>query len=77
MSTKQTKLLRCPNCGEPVSRANEGCVLHDIIELVRDRGNVPERKLRKMHSQVDVDAFWDHVGKIVDRLEDGYYNRED
>ena len=78
---KQTKLLRCPNCGEPVSKPStgeiqvDGCVLHALIGVVRDRGNVSERKLRKMHSQVDVDHLWDRVGRIVDDLEAGYYNR--
>ena len=66
--------LICPNCGEPVSKPAPGCGLHALIGVVRDRETVPERKLRKMHSQVDTDALCNDVGRIIDKLEEGKYS---
>lgn len=64
----------CPNCTKPITRSNEGCVLHDLIQVVRERGTVTERKLRNIHVAVDANKFWDVVGKIVDSLEYGEYS---
>lgn len=72
--------LICPNCGEPVCRPSTGevheagCVLHALIGVVRDRETVPERKLRTIHANVDTDALWNDVGRIIDRLEEGRYS---
>jgi hypothetical protein len=68
------KKLLCPNCGSPVAKPNEGCVLHDLIQVVRERGNTPEKKLRKLHAGVHADFFWDHAGELADKLEEGYFS---
>jgi hypothetical protein len=57
-----------------VAEPSEGCVLHDLIQVARDRGETPEKKLRKLHANCDTDALWTHVGEIIDKLEDGYYS---
>lgn len=65
----------CPNCDQRVANHPEnGCVLAALIQVARDRGGVPERKLRKLHAECNVDALWDDVGRIVDDLEDGHYS---
>lgn len=69
-----SKLLMCPNCTEPVSKPHKGCLLHDLINVVRERGNTPEARLRKLHATVYVENFWDDVGRIVDYLEDGLFS---
>lgn len=69
---KQSRLLRCPNCGEPVSKPSEGCVLHALVEVIRGRGTFSERKLRTLHATIDVDFVWsNHIGPLVDRIESG------
>lgn len=67
-------MLICPNCTKPVAKSNDGCVLHDLIQVSRERGTMAEPKLRKLHASVDVDAFWNRVGCIVDDLEEGYFS---
>lgn len=66
------KRYECPNCTSPVAgHPKNGCVLAALIQVVRDRGNTPERKLLGLHAAVDADNFWEAIGPIVDRLEDG------
>lgn len=64
----------CPNCTVPVARSNEGCLLHDLIQVARDREDTPERKLRKLHATCDVDALWNHLGALVDDLQEGRFS---
>jgi hypothetical protein len=71
------KALICPNCSKPVARPNEGCVLHDLIQVLRERGEIPERRLRKLHADVDADGFWNDIARIIDRLQDGEYTWEE
>ena len=68
-------MRKCPNCAaHPVAdHPANGCVLAALIQCIRDRGTVPERRLRDVHAHTDVDALWNDVGKIVDRLEEGAY----
>lgn len=66
--------LLCENCRKPVAQSNDGCLLHDLIQVARERGNLSERKLRKLHSKVNTDGLWNHLGALVDRLEDGYFS---
>jgi hypothetical protein len=65
------KKLICQNCSKPVAEEHLGCLLHDLIQVARERGNTPERKLRKIHSNVDADGLWNTLGRIVDDLERG------
>lgn len=64
----------CPNCTAPVSKPNAGCLLHDLIQVARDRATISEPKLRELHASVDTDALWNRLGNIVDDLEAGYYH---
>ena len=67
--------LNCPNCGAPVANHPEArCVLAALIQVVRERQVMSERKLRKLHADCDADFFWTDIGKIVDHLEEGGYN---
>jgi hypothetical protein len=66
--------LACPNCLMFVALPNEGCLLHDLIQVARERANHPERKLRQLHAKCDVDALWNRLGPIVDDLEDGNFS---
>lgn len=64
------KLVPCPNCGDPVAKhPKNDCVLGVMIQVIRERGTMPERKLRALHAKVDIDVFWTSVGKTVDALE--------
>ena len=66
--------LVCPNCGGYVAdRTTNGCVLHVLVDVIRARGTVSERRLRKMHASIDPDALWVDVGPILDRIEAGDY----
>jgi len=62
---------KCPNCFQPVSKDNDGCLLHDLVQVARERGNVSERKLRAIHANADADALWNRLGPIVDDIEEG------
>lgn len=65
--------LRCPNCGDKVvGHPDDACVLNTFIGVLRDRGT-PERQLRELHAECDVDALWDDVQSIINRLGKGGY----
>ena len=66
----------CPNCyASPVKGHPEnGCVLAAFIVVLRDRGNKPERRLLQIHAECNVDALWDQVGPLLDRLEEGEFS---
>lgn len=69
-----TKRMTCPNCGaDVVGHKENGCALATLIGVVRDRGNKTQAELHRLHADVDSDALWNDLGKIVDRLEDGEY----
>jgi hypothetical protein len=65
---------KCPNCGEPVAgHPDTSCTLYGLMQIVRERGNLPEAKVQKIHREVDVDALWEELGPVIDRLEDGAF----
>lgn len=69
----------CPNCGNgmPVSNHPEnGCVLAALIQVIRDRGDLSERRILDLHANCDADWFWDAVGRVIDRLEAGEFTAE-
>ena len=69
------KRLKCPNCGGNVANhAENGCVLAALVQLVREREAMSERRLRKLHAGTDVDALWQELGPVIDGLEDGAYS---
>lgn len=72
--TKKKAVTNCPNCGRPITRLADGCVLGALIQVVRERGDASEAHVRKLHAGCDVDTFWNDVGAIVDRLEAGEYS---
>jgi hypothetical protein len=70
------KLLvhKCPNCGAAVNaHPDTGCVLYALMTVIRERGNLAEAKVQKIHREVNVDALWEELGPIIDRIEDGAF----
>lgn len=68
------KKLRCPNCDRHVANHPEdGCVLAALIQVIRDRGEMSERRLRTLHASTDADALWNRLGRVVDDLEEGVF----
>jgi hypothetical protein len=71
------KPWKCPNCGADIGADKthgDGCVLGALLEVVRDRGNLRERTVATRGRRCDVDALWDDLGTVVDKLEDGGYS---
>lgn len=67
-------MSRCPNCYETVQdHPQNGCVLAALIQVVRERGSRTDAELLALHADANVDAMWDDIGPIIDRLEDGAY----
>lgn len=68
--------MKCPNClSSPVAnRPENGCILAALIQVARERGDMSEAALRKLHANANVDALWNDVGAIVDKLETGDYS---
>lgn len=64
----------CPNCSTPVSESNEGCLLHDLVQVAREREDMSESKLRRLHATVDVDRLWYDLGRIVDDIMEGRHS---
>ena len=64
----------CNNCGKTHAKTVHVCVLAALLALVVDRGDKGKRFARRAVARVDVDAFWDDVGPIIDKLEDGWYD---
>lgn len=73
-TTTNTAPMQCPNCGSAVDAASPGCVLHDLIQVVRERGELSEQRLREIHASVDADLLWQSLGVICDNLEGGVYD---
>lgn len=68
----------CPNCTSPVNGHPEnGCVLQALIGVIRDRGNLSERKILDLHANAWVDSLWDDMGPIIDDLEEGQYSHKE
>lgn len=66
--------MTCPNCSCPVkTHPRNDCVLAAFVGILRDRGNLSEEKLRAIHCKADMHVFWDDLGPILDRLEEGFY----
>ncbi len=70
----------CPNCGASTVKdhiANH-CVLATLIQVVRDRENLEEADILKLHANCNTDALWELLGPILDKLESGEFSaRED
>jgi hypothetical protein len=66
--------IKCPNCQSNVANHPEnGCVLAALIQVIREREVIPERRLRTIHGATDVDRLWGDLGQVIDRLEEGGY----
>ena len=67
--------MTCPNCGHNIAgHADNGCVLGAFFQVVRERQEISERKLRKLWAATDADRFWDNCGRITDDLQAGKYS---
>ena len=67
--------MKCPNCTMTFTalrpHPENGCVLAAVAQVARDRGN---KKVSRLHaSATNKGAFWEDMGRIVDRFEDGEY----
>ena len=67
----------CPNCGAShvEDHPHDGCMLHAVISVLRGRENMTEDALQKLHAETNVDALWDDIGPVLDKLEAGGYRR--
>lgn len=68
-------MLKCPNCDRQhrLGHPTNGCVLAALVQVVRERGDLTERRLKKLHENCDVDALWTRLGEVIDDLEDGVF----
>lgn len=75
---KSVTAAMCPNCGNsPVhGHPENGCILATMITVVRERGNKSEEELEELHAKTDVNALWNDLGPILDKLEEGGYSTE-
>ncbi len=68
----------CPNCSQPITRhCDTGCALGMIEQVIRERGDTSERRLRWLVVNCNASALWDDIAGIVDRVEDGEYSAEE
>lgn len=68
--------MKCPNCSEQVeNHPQNGCVLAALVEILRDRGRYTDQTLQTIHANCDVDALWEDLGPVIDRLGDGDYSQ--
>lgn len=65
---------QCPNCLRLLPHRHNGCALHVVAQVARERGNVSKVMLDRFLASCDVDAFWDDLGRVVDRFEAGAYD---
>lgn len=74
----EIKPVLCPNCMcVPVTNHPEnGCVLASLVQIVRERGNHSEDEIQKLHANCDTDALWEHLGPVLNKLEDGDFSPE-
>lgn len=65
----------CPNCcTSPVAdHPDNGCALAVLIQVIRERGDLTERKLRDLHYNCNVDHLWDRLGPVIDDLQAGEF----
>lgn len=65
----------CPNCGEPIKDHPEnGCLLATLITTLRERAELDEAELEKIHESTNAQALWDDMGRILDKLQAGGYS---
>lgn len=68
----------CPNCSEPIDgHPKNGCALRTLIQVVKERGEVSDEDLRKLHLTCDADKLWDDLGPVADNLQSGQYVEDD
>ena len=68
---------RCPQCEQPADTAAPSCVLHQLIQLVRNErttATVPARELLRIHVNCNVSALWLDLADIIYRLGEGDYS---
>ena len=71
---KKVVLPDCPNCLRPHKTYEEDCTLHNLLSCLADRGYSDEEELRAIEQRINIDAFWDAVGEVLDNLEVGIYD---
>jgi hypothetical protein len=75
VADKLLGVAMCPNCGTPVKgHADNSCILNVLIDILRDRGNKTGEELHQRHVGCNIDALWDDMAAVLNKLEDGYYS---
>jgi hypothetical protein len=74
VADKLRDVKTCPNCMQPITKRMPGCVLHDLIGIVSDRGNVNRERLHEIHAACDPLVMWEDLGPVIDKLEAGGYS---
>lgn len=65
---------QCPNCRRfIVGHPQNSCVLAALITILGGR-EMPLDELLDLHANANVDALWEDLGVIIDRLQDGVYS---
>lgn len=67
---------KCPNCNHVITESRPGCLLHDLIQVIREREDMREDKLLRIHATTDVDALWCRLGEVVDDLQNGEFEEQ-
>jgi hypothetical protein len=68
--------MKCPNCTKNKKGPHRAdvCMLAAVATVAQDRGNKSARSISQLLARADADAFWNDIGKIVDRFEAGEYS---
>lgn len=67
--------MKCNNCGRTHEIFLDVCIADAFLGVsLHSRGSLTEKQAAIILAGMDAAAFWDDVGPIIDRLEEGYYN---
>ena len=67
---------KCNNCFHSHRKLVEVCVPATLLAVSVDgRESITEAKAKDLLANIDPYAFWEDMGKIVDRLEEGFYDQ--
>jgi hypothetical protein len=69
------KAKKCPGCGQHNvnNHPEDGCVVASLIRVIRDRGDLNDSVVNRIHAALDVDAVWDVIGELIDDIQAGRY----
>jgi hypothetical protein len=65
--------MHCNNCFQEHEELVEVCIPATLLAASE---SIPDERKAEILKNIDTDLFWEDMGKIVDKLEDGYYDME-